>query len=115
MFFTAVTRALVYVYGVCWYIVARRTAPAHIVSLPGPENLIPGTSPALRSGPAAGGRRPAELCLARTETCNSQLVAGYLACGRVADCASNAPPGSRSRRFLDVEDQAGDLLLVEGS
>ena len=47
MFFIAVTRALVYVYGVCWYIVARRTAPAHIVSLPGPENLIPGTSPAL--------------------------------------------------------------------
>ena len=42
-------------------------------------------------------------------------MAGYLACGRVADCASNAPPGSRSRRFLDVEDQAGDLLLVEDS
>ena len=54
MFFTAVTRALVYVYGVCWYIVARRTAPAHIVSLPGPENLIPGTSPALSDRARAG-------------------------------------------------------------
>ena len=57
------------------------------------------TRASARSGPAAGGPRPAELCLARTETCNSQLVAGYLACGRVADDASNAPPGSRSRRF----------------
>ena len=75
----------------------------------------PNSRARVRSGPAAGGRRPAELCLARTETCNSQLVAGYLTCGRVADDASNAPPGSRSRRFLDAEDQAGDLLLVEGS
>ena len=68
-----------------------------------------------RSGLAAGGRRPAELRLVLTETCFCQLVAGYLACGRVADDASNAPPGSRSRKFLDAEDQVGDLLLVEGS
>ena len=43
----------------------------------------------MRSGLAAGGRRPAELRLVPTETCFCQLVAGYLACGRVADDASN--------------------------
>ena len=79
--------------------------------------LICFSAPRTRELARVRDRRPApgRAYLACPETCNSQLVAGYLACGRVADDASNAPPGSRSRRFLDVEDQAGDLLLVEGS
>ena len=54
--------------------------------------LICFSAPRTRELARVRDRRPApgRAYLVCPETCNSQLVAGFLACGRVADDASNA-------------------------